>query len=127
MCHDISNKIKHIAKMFKVTVCRDIENCDNNTAFCAGNEIFIGKFDDSEIELAAFFHELGHYVMVSTVLCGRPHTMSKLSCEGTAWEVGFSIAHQYGYTWGYDHKVMKWARKQFSSYWNSEYNDLLVE
>lgn len=52
---DLSTEIKRIAKMFKVIVYRDIKNCDNNTAFCTGDEIFIGKFDDSEIELAAFF------------------------------------------------------------------------
>ena len=57
----------------------------------------------------------------------QPHTMSRISCEGTAWEVGFGLAYQCGYAWDYNHKVMKWARKQLSSYWNSEYNDLPVE
>jgi hypothetical protein len=84
----------------------------------------MGEFDDPEIEIAAFFHELGHHVMSTTVLRGRGYTMSTMSAEGTAWEVGFGLAYEHGYVWNYSHKVMDWARKQLGSYWTSEYNDL---
>ncbi len=55
MCLNIPYEIRRIAKRYGVTVYRDVENCDNNTAFCTGDEIFIGKFDDHDIELIAFF------------------------------------------------------------------------
>ena len=62
-----------------------------------------------------FFHELGH--CESHKRLGPDHVyMSTLSMEGMAWEVGFSIAADYGYAWNFYHPVKQWARQQLATY-----------
>lgn len=103
-----------IANEYNVSVIRDIDNCDKNYGSSAGKEIFLGNFDDPEIELVAFFHELGH--TLSSTVCKRGYTMSKMSGEGLAWELGLGIAFEHGYKWNYNSHVMVWARKQLATY-----------
>ena len=70
---------------------------------------------DEEIEIAAFFHELGH--CESHKRLGPDHVyMSTLSMEGMAWEVGFSLAADYGYAWNFYHPVKQWACQQLATY-----------
>ena len=103
-----------IAHKYNVSVIRDIEHCGNNYGASAGKEIFLGSFDDPELELVAFFHELGH--TLSSTVCKGGHTMCKISGEGLAWELGLGIAFEHGYEWKYDSHVMKWAREQYATY-----------
>ena len=110
----IPNIIIDIANEYNVSVIRDTENCDDNYGSCAGKEIFLGNFDDPEIELIAFFHELGH--TLSSTVCKRGCVMTRISGEGLAWELGLGIAFEHGYEWDYDSHVMKWAREQFATY-----------
>ena len=111
---DIPEELILIAKKYNVTVQRDVENCDDNYGASAGKEIWLGNFDDPEIEIVAFFHELGH--TLSSTVCKRGYTMTKLSGEGLAWELGLGIAFEYGYKWNYDSHVIVWARDQLKTY-----------
>lgn len=97
--------------------------CENSGAYISPNNIHIGEFVNCENMLVAFFHELGHHQ--SNKLFKRKTHFSKLSDEGMAWEIGFSIAYNLGFIWEYNSAPMKWARDQYKSYFNSEYNDLL--
>lgn len=119
---NLPDTIIKIAKSKGVSVVRDTYNCDKNYGASSVNEIFLGEFDDPEIELAAFFHELGHTLMNKFIL-KRGYVMSTLSGEGTAWELGLGIAFEYGYKWDHNSHVMKWARKQLRSYVDGEYDD----
>ncbi len=107
--------IYEIAEKYRANVSRDTENCDCNSGGSAGRNIWLGEFDDDEIELAAFFHELGHVLSDEYVL-KRGKTFTKLSGEGLAWELGFGISFEHGYEWDYNSHVMKWAREQFRTY-----------
>ena len=86
---EIPETIKKLAEEYGVSVSRDIENCNPNQGAIAGKEIWLGRFDDPEIEVVAFFHELGH-VMSGKVL-KRGRTLTKLSGEGLAWEPGLGL------------------------------------
>lgn len=104
-----------IAAHHGVSVVRDLWNESLNRGSSSGDRIMLGEFDDEEIEIAAFFHELGH--CESHKRLGPDHVyMSTLSMEGMAWEVGFSIAADYGYAWNFYHPVKQWARQQLATY-----------
>jgi hypothetical protein len=105
--------ISDIASEYGATLERDIENCGKNRGASAGKYIFLGEFDDPQIELIAFFHELGH---VTSDIGEREYFMTKLSQEGMAWEVGLTLAKKHGFAWDYDCDSMKWARKQLFTY-----------
>lgn len=111
---DIPEALIIIATKYNVSVQRDTENCEDNSGSSAGKEIWLGNFDDSEIETAAFFHELGH--TLSSKVCKRGYTMTRLSSEGLAWELGLGIAFEHGYKWDRDSPVMIWAREQLKTY-----------
>lgn len=119
---DIPAALVLIATKYNVSVQRDTENCEDNHGACAGKDTWLGNFDDSEIETVAFFHELGH-ALSNELVCKRGRTMTKLSGEGLAWELGLGIAFEHGYTWDYDSNVMKWAREQFRTYFKGVKND----
>ena len=121
ICNKLPQKITRLAKKYKVNVKRDPINCLPNTGASAGKNIWLGKFDDKGCELMAFFHELGH---IKSNIGNRDAYMSTLSKEGMAWEIGLTIASKNGHYWGYDSKAMKWARQQYKTYFNSEYNEL---
>jgi hypothetical protein len=124
MKKDIIPLITDIANNYNVSVERS-DQSDRNTAASAGDCIFMGEFDDSSIEILAFFHELGH-TQSSKVIGGRNQFMSTLSCEGLAWELGMGLAYEYGYEWAYNSPELKWARAQLRSYIDGEYDDTKV-
>jgi len=104
-----------------VSVKRDTENCEINEGSCAGKQIFLGQFDDPEIELVAFFHEIGHTLSNERVL-KRGRTMCILSGEGLAWELGLGIAYEHGYKWDYHSKPIEYARRRLKTYINNKNN-----
>lgn len=115
-------EIKKIADKYKIELHLDNENCDKNYGASSGNEIFLGVFDNLEIMMVAFFHELGH-CLSNEYIFKRGFSMSTLSAEGTAWELGLGIAFEHGYQWDYYSEPMRWARKQLRSYIDGEYDD----
>lgn len=75
----------------------------------------MGKFDDPQIEIVAFFHELGH---IASDIGKRKCFLSKLSQEAMAWEVGLTIAAKYGFEWDDKSEALQWARRQIATYIN---------
>ena len=117
----IQDRILHIAERYSVSVKRDSENCLKNQAACAGRSIFLGVFSDPEIELVAFFHELGH-VMANELVLKRGYVMCTLSSEGSAWELGLGIAFMCGYKWDYYSNEMEYDRNQLKTYVKNKNN-----
>jgi len=101
-----------IADSYKVKVSRDGRR--NGASYACSCGICLGQFDDPGIELVAFFHELGHALSGEVTKRGR--TMSTLSSEGLAWELGLGLAFSHGYEWDHNSKEMVWARQQLKSY-----------
>ena len=92
----------------------------NNLA-SAGSTIYFNKFDDPDIEVIAFFHELGHVEAGRSLsLAHYRSSLCKLSQESVAWELGLNIAAREGYTWAYNSKELRYARECLKSYLNYE-------
>lgn len=108
--------------MLNITIQLNDDNCDYNQAAYTYNEIFLGEFDNDN-KILALFHEIGH-ILSNRFLCKRDTYFSKLSQEGLAWEVGLELMREYGFLTQYNSDTAKWARLQYQSYFNSEYNDL---
>ena len=111
--NDIIAKIKK--NYNDLIIYEDHAECDKNSSAIAGNEIFMGIYDDEDIKIIALFHELGHYL---THKVFSIQTMSTISCESFAWEIGFYIAKQYELEYEYYSKEKKWARQQLLTYIN---------
>lgn len=116
----IGSDIRKIAKKYNVSVSRDSYNCENNEGACAGKNIYLGEFDNHSIEIVAFFHELGH-ALSNELVCKRGCTMTRVSSEGLAWELGLGLAFDNGYKWGHDSPEMKYARERFRTYNKEEH------
>lgn len=118
--------ILKIAKKYKIKILFDFQDCPYNQGASANDTIFLGKFDDEDVKLFAFFHELGHCIG----MLGSPrvsHYLCKLSNEGAAWERGIELAAKHGYIYDYNSKEFEYGRKCLKSYFNSEYNELRDE
>lgn len=121
---ELSTTIIELAEKYGVNVQRNNER-GRNAGASAGKDIFLGEFDDADLELVSFFHELGHALLNDRVLMKRGSTMSTLSSEGTAWELGLGLAHENGYDWDYNSDTLIWARRQLRTYVDGEYDDTL--
>lgn len=109
---EVSKKIQKLAKAYGERVARHPDCPRNHGAH--GNGIMLGEFDDSDLEIVAFFHELGH--TKSPEVVKRGCVMCPLSGEGLAWEIGLGLAFDQGYQWAYNSKEMRWAREQLATY-----------
>lgn len=103
-----------IADSLNIKVHRDVVNCDPNQGGYAGNDVWLGEFEDDDLEMVAFFHEIGH--VVAGRFMKRETYMSILSREALAWEVGLNFAAMFGYKWDYSSKELRYARKCLFSY-----------
>lgn len=81
----------------------------NSSYLIGGDEVHVGIYDDEELLIASFFHELGHIV---------ENKNNKYNSETVAWLNGFKLAKQHGYT--FTEKVYLWAIEQLSTYDNEE-------
>jgi GNAT superfamily N-acetyltransferase len=113
---DLPKAILDLADKYGVKVIRAKE-AGNNQASCAGNAILMDYFDDPDLELVAFFHELGH--IQNNRNSAARFCLSKLANEGAAWETAMHLATIHGYQWPLDYhsKEQKYARECLSSYY----------
>ena len=126
--------IREIAKKYNVRlheVTQGDNHCEangeesyHNASYCAGNihckcgvggydnnaEIWLGFYDDEELRLISFFHELGH-VTDNTLMNIES---IKYDFEKIAWNNGYEIASDYGIK--FTRKSKGWATKQLNSY-----------
>lgn len=117
---DYDELIERIAISYAVKIYHIHEDCGKNRGLVSvsGREIFLGIFDDPDIKLVAFFHELGH--ILSHTVCKQDTSVSIILAEGLAWEIGFGIARDFGFKYKYDSKEMIWAREQLKTYIDGE-------
>jgi hypothetical protein len=83
----------------------------------AGNGITLGSFPYPDMELIAFFHELGHKRPMP-----RRYCFCRMADEGVAWEWGLNIAYSYGYQWSCYSLAATWGIEQLRSYVGGEEN-----
>jgi len=130
--YDMLPQLKSIAAKYGVINLRKIEIGDEyceangidyylNRSCCAGkDEIFLGIYDDEELLLISFFHEIGHCASTMTYT-----GQSAYDFEVDAWECGLKIAHKEGFT--FSKKSIEWAHTQVSSYLEYEERERRTE
>jgi len=81
-----------------------------NKSYTCGNEIILGIYDDLELKLISFFHEVGH---IASILFNE-EIENKYEQEKLAWDVGLQIAASYGVY--FSEKTENWANQQLETY-----------
>ena len=119
----IDDTILEIASQYAVNVHLNDEHCGHNEGGRAGIDIYLGEFDDKNIKLFAFFHELAH---ATFPLNGAKYHMSKLSQEGACWEYAIGLAAKHGYKYDYDSKELVYGRQAYYSYFKEHTNELKI-
>lgn len=123
----IPEELKKIAREYDIILSRDLKNGERNSAYSAGDGIFLNQFDNPDKERFAFFHELAHCIgreLLAKALDTDKmptHSLSTISLEGFCWEVAQSIAEKYGYhyRWGCDERY--YALNQYATYLTDEH------
>lgn len=108
--HEIA--IKHGIKEF-VKVEKGDQLCEwngedsyiNRSYVCGNDRIELGIYENKELLIASFFHELGHITDTKN---------GYYNSEEKAWEIGFKLAEKYGYK--FSAQTYKWAQKELETY-----------
>ena len=129
-------KLKQIAKEFDIKVinvtqnsldkyCKKYgmppENFMNNAYVIGDDEIILGIYDDNEVRIASFFHEIGHTLVSESF--EKMVNYDTMLIEYQAWIEGLKLAKQYEYT--FSRKVFKYIIKCLNSFYKdslSAYN-----
>lgn len=77
----------------------------NRSFICGKNEILLGLYEDEELMVVSFFHELGHVVDSKN---------GWYNSERQAWKIGIRLAKQQGFT--FSDKTYKWVTEQLLTY-----------
>lgn len=83
---------------------------EKNQSFIAGKDIFLGKYEDEELMIISFFHEVGH-ILVKWKYKKRTR-LNTLMIELKAWDLGIQYALNKGLLfsdnalkWGYERAI----------------------
>lgn len=80
----------------------------NRSVHIGGDSICIGIYEDGELKLLSFFHELGH--------CVDPRVQheSKYDQEHRAWHFAYRLSESEGFS--FSPRALRWAREQLATY-----------
>lgn len=110
-----NDQLLELANKYGVKLKRDkVNDCTNNGWHASGRIIYLGTFEDPDLEIVAFYHELGH--IFSQMIRRRGSMMCHLSDEGLAWEIGLDLAYNDGYKWESNSKQYVYAYDRLSTY-----------
>jgi hypothetical protein len=120
---DYGLKVINVTKrnVHKIVEKYEIENIDdlNNNAYVIGDEdIVLGLYDDEEVKMAAFFHELGHTIIKPTF--EKLVNNDEMLIEFQAWIEGLKVAKKYGYN--FSDKAFEYILKSLNSYYKDAVN-----
>lgn len=83
-----------------------------NRSVCYGRAVEIGMYDDKEIELISFFHEVGH--IIDPIDWSKVEGATKWHQEASAWRLAFRLMANYEVD--LTDKTRLWAMEQLNSY-----------
>lgn len=78
----------------------------NSSYICGNDRIELGIYDDEELMIASFFHELGHIT--------NQKIKGYYNSEEDAWIIGFELAKKHGYF--FSDNTYKWCNEQLKTY-----------
>jgi len=83
-----------------------------NDCAVAGDEIFVGKYEDPELLLISFFHEHGHRLVLMSYK--KIVHYNRLLIELEAWHLGLKTAAALGYF--FTDEAIQWAYNKALTY-----------
>lgn len=101
-------KLKYLTKKF----CEDYDM--RNKSSSSSGEIMLGIYDDKELQVLSFFHELGHCIDRRFIAI-----QSNVGDEFHAWTVAWRISRE-DYDIGWSDKAILWAMDQVRTYHKPE-------
>lgn len=111
---------------FTVHLDIEIDGCGDdatNSGWCAGREVWLGKFDCPHKQMIALYHEYGHMITPADELekivedaKNEPMHVWKMKIEAAAWEHGINAARRHGIHFPFSAYI--WAVEQYNSYSN---------
>lgn len=129
---DLSYYISECKSKYNITTilvkAGDI-NCKNNgidsyinRSACYGcpPTIELGIYDDPELKLISFFHEVGHFL--DPVTWSKVGWATMYDMESSAWVYAYGIALEYGIT--FSDNAKSWAKVQLESYYGFEEREI---
>jgi len=96
----------------------DKETLVNNAYIIGDEDIILGLYDDKEVRMASFFHEIGHTLVSETY--EKLVNYDKMLIEYQAWIEGLKIAKKYGYQ--FSSKTFHYILKSLNSYYKDALN-----
>lgn len=121
-------RVADIIRENNITVFLNSPLADPNQGWCAGDRIYIGKFDDPDLMLAALCHEYGHILSPMEVLNNitqriyeesdrfGKHGRWKTDIERLAWKEGIQFANSLGIK--FNRGMLKYAATCLRTYYS---------
>lgn len=106
--HGIINVTRITHEDHELCKANGIEMFKNACCIIANQEIIIGIYEDKELELISFFHEIGH------TLVPQPRRITKYQQEKEAWMLGINLAKRYNIT--FSQRALDWANEKLETY-----------
>jgi DNA polymerase III delta prime subunit len=115
--NDTVNDLKLIAEKYGIKEFVKVESGDqlciyngedcyiNKSYICGQARIELGIYENIELMIISFFHELGH--IVNSV-------GDFYNSEEKAWKIGFKLAESYEYN--FSDETHKWCEEQLATY-----------
>jgi Zn-dependent peptidase ImmA (M78 family) len=88
--HVNKNNIGRVAEKYDI----DKKNLKNNAYVIDNEDIILGIFDDKDLKIASFFHEIGHTLIKESF--EKLVNENNMLIESQAWIEGLRIAKKYG-------------------------------
>lgn len=92
-----------------------------NKSYCCHPDIYLGIYDDEELKLASFFHELGHALIADDFAASVDYYTPTIERE--VWRIGFELAkNEHGLE--FSQKAHEWAEEQIQTHvegWKREH------
>lgn len=105
------NKFVQIVEGDEYCQANGIESYMAQSRIAGKDEIYLGIYDDIELKIASFFHEIGH----TKITQEEYNTHVIVDIERMAWERGFELAKTAHYIYFSDY-VHDWAEEQINTY-----------
>ena len=103
------NNLDNYSKKYNI----EKEDLQNNAYVIGDEEIILGIYEDKDLRIAAFFHEIGHTLISDKFLEMINHDL--MLVEYQAWIEGLKVAKKYGHK--FSNKTFKYILKSVNSYY----------
>jgi Zn-dependent peptidase ImmA (M78 family) len=93
------------------------EDCYKNSSYCSDKTIWLGIYDNEELKLLSFFHELAH-ILDQTDWSKNADATTEYKAEKHAWELAYKLAAANGIK--FTRFAKEWAKEQLETYRSKE-------